>query len=57
MEEMYDKPQTAELVDKVVSCEVPDKTIDQVMHKLVGKTYGALAMLHLKSKLSVHDQQ
>ncbi len=37
MEHNHDKPRTAEYVDKVVSCEVPDKTVDPVLHKLVGQ--------------------
>lgn len=37
VENAHDKPRTAEYVDKVVSCEVPDKNIDPVLHKLVGQ--------------------
>ena len=31
-----DKPKTADTVDKIVSCQVPDKAIDPLLHKLVG---------------------
>ena len=37
MEHSADKPRTAEHVDAVVSCQVPDKRTDPQLHKLVGE--------------------
>jgi hypothetical protein len=37
MENSADKPTTAEHVDQVVTCEIPDKTVDPELHKLVAE--------------------
>ena len=59
VENAHDKPATADYVDKVVSCEVPDKNVDPELHKLVGQhmIHGPCGDFKFKPAVPMHAFQ